>query len=80
MAKKQSLRKAFYSQSKLIQIILLLIPGVNWICELIVRWSKAMESRNIIDTIMALIVTIFGLVFGWVDLIWLLLFDHLLLG
>lgn len=80
MAKSNTARGWFNSQSRLVQIILLLIPGVNWVTELIVRWSKALSSKNLIDIIVAIIVTIFGLVFGWVDLVWILIFNHLLLG
>ena len=30
----------FNKQSRLVQIILLLIPGVNWITEILVRWKR----------------------------------------
>ena len=35
--------KWFYKQNMLIQIILMLIPGVNWVVELCVRWSAYMS-------------------------------------
>ena len=72
-------RSWFNSQSRLVQIILLLIPVVNWVTELCVRWSKAIETKNVIDIVLAVVVTIFGIVFGWLDLIWVLLFKHLVL-
>ncbi len=72
--------KWFNKQSRLVQIILLLIPGVNWVTEVLVRWSKALRTKGLIDVVLAVVVTVFGIVFGWVDLVWCLLFKHLLLG
>ena len=70
--------KWFYKQNMLIQSILMLIPGVNWVVELCVRWSAYM-SRPTLPTLICAILTIpFGIIFGWVDLVWLLLFNHLL--
>ena len=69
----------FNKQSRLVQIILLLIPGVNWITEILVRWSTYLKKRGTVRLIISIIVTIFGLVFGWIDLVWVLLFKKLLL-
>ena len=71
--------KWFNSQSRIVQILLLLIPGVNWIVEIIVRWSTFLKKGGLIRLIVCIIVTIFGIVFGWVDLVWVLLFKKLLL-
>lgn len=70
--------KWFNDQPRLIQIILLIIPFVNWIIELCVRWSKFLESKNPGHLIVAILVTFGGLIFGWLDAIWCLLFHHLL--
>lgn len=72
--------KSFNKQSRLVQILLLLIPGVNWVTELLVRWSKALRTKSLLDVVLALLVTVFGIVFGWVDVLWCLLFKHLLLA
>lgn len=69
----------FNKQSRLVQIILLLIPGVNWITEILIRWSTYLKKGGTVRLIISIIVTIFGLVFGWIDLVWLLLFNKLLL-
>ena len=80
MAKrKQSLENKFEKLPRLIQILLLLTPGVNWITEIVVRWSHAARKDSLFKYLLAIIVTFFGLVFGWIDLIWCLLFKHLLL-
>ena len=74
------MKKRFNSCSRLVQLILLLIPFVNWIVEIGVRWSNFLEKKGLISLILAIVVTFFGLVFGWVDLIWCLLFKHLILA
>ena len=71
--------KAFQKLPRLVQFLLLLIPGVNWVTEIVVRVSAVIEKadgRNILGLILAIFV---GFVFGWVDLIWVLLFKHLIL-
>ena len=73
------MEKWFEKQSRLVQLLLLLIPGVNWVVEVLVRWDHALRKKDLLKTIIALIVTVFGLVFGWIDAIWCLLFGHLLL-
>ena len=78
MAKGKTIEAKFESQSRLIQIILLLIPFVNWVTEVLVRWSHALNKKTILGYIMAIVVTFAGLVFGWIDIIWTLLFKHLL--
>lgn len=69
----------FNKQSRLVQIILLLIPGVNWITEILVRWSTFGKKGGFFRFIICLIVTFAGFVFGWLDLIWVLLFKKLFL-
>ncbi len=68
----------FNRQSRLVQILLMLIPVVNWITEILVRWSAFLKTRSLITLVVAILVTFFGLAFGWIDLIWILLFKHLI--
>ena len=68
----------FNKQSRLIQIILLLIPVVNWVVEILVRWTAFLKTKSLLTLIVAVLVTFFGLAFGWIDLIWCLLFKHLI--
>ena len=68
----------FNKQSRLVQILLLLIPGVNWITEIVVRVTSVIEKptlHNILGVIFGIIIP----VFGWLDLVWVLLFNHLVL-
>lgn len=62
--------KGFNSLPRLIQIILLLIPGVNWITEVIVRVSAALHgkaTKQVIVLILA-IIPVTGVLLGWIDL------------
>ena len=70
----------FNKQSRLVQILLLLIPGVNWITEIVVRWSTYFKQGGLLRLIICIAVTIpSGIVFGWIDLVWVLLFKKLCL-
>lgn len=70
----------FNKQSRLVQILLLLIPGVNWITEIVVRWSTFAKKGGILRLIICILVTIpSGIAFGWLDLVWVLLFKKLCL-
>ena len=69
----------FNKQSRLVQILLLIIPFVNWIVELYVRWSTWLKKGGTVRLVVCLVVTIFGIVIGWLDAIWCFLFKHLFL-
>ena len=69
----------FNKQSRLVQIILLLIPGINWITEVLVRWSTFFKKGGALRLIISLIVTFVGFFIGWLDAIWCLLFKRLIL-
>lgn len=71
--------KWFNSQSRLIQLILLIIPVVNWVVEIVVRVTAVLEKPNI-GNILGLIFGLIIPVFGWLDLVWVLLFNHLILA
>ena len=68
----------FNKLPRLVQIILLLIPGVNWIVEIVVRWGTFIKQGGTVRLLICLLVTIFGIVVGWLDAIWCLLFEKLL--
>lgn len=74
----ENFAKWFYKQGILMQVILLLIPVVNWFVEILVRWSAWMKTKNLITLVVAIVVTFGGVIIGWLDIIWLLLFGHLL--
>lgn len=71
----------FKSLPRLVQIILLLIPGVNWITEILVRGSAFMHGKateQIVVLILA-IIPVTGVILGWVDLFSCLLQKKLIL-
>ena len=70
--------KWFYSQNFFIQLLLLLLPGVNWVIEIAIRWSAFLTRPRLLTLVFALIATVSFGVFGWIDLVWLLFFGHLL--
>ncbi len=64
-----SIVSGFKSLPRLVQILLLLIPGVNWITEICVRVSAAMHGKalaQIVVLIFAILPT--GVLLGWIDL------------
>ncbi len=75
-----SIVSGFKSLPRLVQIILLLIPGVNWVTELLVRGSAFLHGKGlqqVLFLILAILPT--SIILGWADLIWCLLFKHLIL-
>ena len=72
------MEKWFEKQSRIVQILLLVIPGVNWVVEILVRWSHALRKGSLLKYLIAILVTFAGLAFGWVDLVWCLLFKRLI--
>ncbi|MDE7439612.1 MAG: hypothetical protein K2N23_03805 [Clostridia bacterium] len=71
--------KWFHKQNKLVQVLLLLIPFVNYITEILVRWSAFLKKGGVLRLIVCIIVTIpTGIIIGWLDAIWTLLFNKLL--
>lgn len=70
----------FNKQSRLVQLLLLLIPFVNWVTELVVRWSTFAKKGGLLRLIVCLIVTFGGgIILGYIDLVWVLLFGKLCL-
>ena len=50
----------FHKQSKILQIILLIIPFVGWIMDLLVRWSAFLKKNTTVNLVMALVITLLG--------------------
>ena len=74
--------KWFYNQSKLVQVILLLIPFVGWIAELLIRLSVLLRDKSVINIVVFVVFVVVG--WGWVlavaYLIYLLIKGHLFLA
>ena len=74
--------KWFYNQSKLVQVILLLVPFVGWVAELLIRLSVLLRDKSVINIVVFVVLVVVG--WGWVlavaDLIYLLIKGHLFLA
>ncbi len=73
-----NLNSEFKKLPRLVQILLLLIPGIGWITEIVVRLSAFLNGKAT-NQIIALILAIFIPIFSWIDLIWVILFKKLIL-
>ena len=73
-----NLKSEFKKLPRLVQILLLLIPGIGWITEIVVRLSAFLNGKAT-NQIIALVLAIFIPIFSWIDLIWVILFKKLIL-
>lgn len=73
-----NLNSEFKKLPRLVQILLLLIPGIGWITEIVVRLSAFLNGKAT-NQIIALILAIFIPIFSWIDLIQVILFKKLIL-
>ena len=71
--------KWFGKQSRLVQLLLLIIPIVNWVTEVVVRWDTWMKKGGLLRLIICIITVPAGMIFGWLDFVWVLLFKKLFL-
>lgn len=70
----------FNRQSRLVQLLLLIIPFVNWVTEVVVRWSTFLKKGGIVRLVLCLIATFGGgIILGFLDFVWVLLFKQLFL-
>ena len=70
----------FNKQSRLVQLLLLIIPGVNWVVEIVVRWSTWLKKGGLLRLIICILVTIpSGVAIGFLDFVWVLLFKKFFL-
>lgn len=64
-----SINSGFKSLPRLVQIILLLIPGVNWFTEVLVRGSAALHGKAVLQIIVLIFAILpTGVLLGWIDL------------
>lgn len=72
--------KWFNSLPRLVQFILLIIPFVGWIVEIYVRLTAMLQKTTTTNILGFVLFLFFGSVLVYVDLVWVLLFKHLLLA
>jgi hypothetical protein len=71
--------KWFNKQSKLVQIILLIIPFVGWLVEIGVRLSLALRKQTLNHILVFVLFLLFGWIIQFVDLFYVLLKGRLIL-
>ncbi len=77
-----SFDKWFNSQSVLLKAILLLIPGVNWVVECLIRLSVMLRTKSVVHVVVFLVFLLVGWAWflGVIDFVYMLLTGHLILG
>lgn len=72
----------FNKQSRLVQVILLLIPFVNWVVEVLIRLSVMLRTKSVLHIVVFIVFLVIG--WGWflglLDLIYCLITGHLFLA
>lgn len=72
--------KWFNSQSVLLKAILLLIPGVNWVMELLIRLSVMLRTKSVLHIVVFIVFLCVG--WGWflgvIDFIYMIVTGHLI--
>lgn len=71
--------KWFEKQSLLVKVVLMLIPVVNWVLEVLVRASAFLRKNSGINLIGLIFGIVGNVIWGWVDLIVLILTGKLFL-
>jgi len=71
--------KWFDEQSRLIKVILLLLPLVGWVVEILVRLSAFLRKNSGVNLVGLIIAIIGNWIFSVVDLIVLIVTGHLFL-
>ena len=64
--------KWFNAQSRLIKVILLIIPFVGWICEILIRVSALIRKASTLNIVGFIVFLIGGVIFAYVDIIFMI--------
>ena len=76
---KMAFDKWFEKQSLLVKVVLMLIPVVNWVLEVLVRASAFLRKNSGVNLIGLIFGIVGNVIWGWVDLIVLILTGKLFL-
>ena len=71
--------KWFDEQSRLVKVILMIIPVVNWVLEVLVRASAFLRKNSGVNLIGLILGIVGNVIWGWVDLIILIITGKLFL-
>ena len=76
---KMTFDKWFDEQSRLVKVILMIIPVVNWVLEVLVRASAFLRKNSGVNLIGLILGIVGNVIWGWVDLIILIITGKLFL-
>ncbi len=65
--------KSFKKLSLLVKVLLLVIPGLNWVVEIVLRLSAVLNKSSSTNVIGLLVYIFLGWLLGFVDLVLVLL-------
>lgn len=71
--------KWFNEQSRLIKVILLILPIVGWVVEILVRLSVFLRTKAVINLVTFIIAVIGNWIWSIIDLVVLIVTGHLFL-
>lgn len=57
----------FNKQSKLVKVLLLIFPFINWIVEIILRVDALLKKSSGINVVGLILSVFFGVIMGWID-------------
>lgn len=77
--RKMAFDKWFEKQSLLVKVVLMLIPVVNWVLEVLIRASAFLRKNSGVNLIGLIFGIVGNVIWGWVDLIVLILTGKLFL-
>ena len=69
--------KWFNNTSRIVKLILLIIPVVNWWVVVFVRIAAFIKKPSLTRLIVLILYVILGWGWAFIDFIWVLLFNHL---
>lgn len=76
---KMKFDKWFNEQSRLIKVILLILPIVGWVVEILVRLSVFLRTKAVINLVTFIIAVIGNWIWSIIDLVVLIVTGHLFL-
>ena len=76
---KMKFDKWFNEQSRLIKVILLILPIVGWVVEILVRLSVYLRTKAVINLVTFIIAVVGNWIWSIIDLVVLIVTGHLFL-
>ncbi len=72
--------ESFNNQSKLVKVLLLIIPFVNWVAEIVLRCDSFFKNRKTGNILVLIVMLVFGIVVAYIDAISIALTNKMILA